>query len=154
MTGPIGELLLTSDGDSLTGVYVGAPLPGVVLGDQRSAPVLTAARRQLDAWFAGDLRAFDLPTAPAGTPFQCRVWAAVRAIPYGSTSTYGAVALAAGATVGAAMAVGSASARNPLSIVVPCHRLTTAAGRLRGGPEGARRKEILQEFERRALAST
>lgn len=151
MASPIGSLVLTAEQDALTGVYVGEPLPGVVLGDEGTTPVLAEARRQLDSYFAGRLRLFDLPVRLPGTPFQQRVWAAARAVPYGSVTTYGGLAVAAGASVGAAMAVGSASACNPLSVVVPCHRLTTAAGELRGDAAGIRRKAFLQDLERRGL---
>jgi methylated-DNA-[protein]-cysteine S-methyltransferase len=112
----------------------------------RDDAALAEARDQLEAWFAGERTSFDLPLRPGGTPFQQRVWAAVRAVPYGATSTYGALA-AALAT--APRAVGLANGRNPLSIVVPCHRLLGATGALTGYAGGLERKHALLELERR-----
>lgn len=110
-------------------------------------PVLQAARTQLDDWFAGRRTAFDLPLDLAfGTPFQQRIWQALCAIPRGGRSTYGALGEAAGAP-GSARAVGAAVGRNPVSIVVPCHRVLGSAGQLTGYAGGLDRKQSLLALE-------
>jgi methylated-DNA-[protein]-cysteine S-methyltransferase len=140
---PLGDLLLVGDGRALTGLYMGAaPEPGwecdpAAFGD---------AARQLRAYFAGQLREFDLPLAPGGTPFQQKVWAALREIPYGETVTYAELAAAVGRE-GAARAVGAANGRNPISVVVPCHRVIGAGGALTGYGGGLRRKRLLLDLE-------
>jgi O-6-methylguanine DNA methyltransferase len=108
--------------------------------------VLDAAARQLTAYFAGDLRAFDLPLAPSGTPFQQRVWRALLEIPFGRTQSYSELAALIGAP-GAARAVGLANGRNPLAIIVPCHRVIGAGGGLVGYGGGLERKRWLLDFE-------
>jgi methylated-DNA-[protein]-cysteine S-methyltransferase len=146
---PIGQLLLTSDGASLTGLYVGT---SVLREDwRRDDDGFAAARTQLAAYFAGRLTAFDLPLAPAGTAFQQRVWSALRAVPYGSVVTYGQLADRLGNPT-AARAVGLANARNPISIVVPCHRVIGANGKLVGYGGGLDRKRQLLALEGCALA--
>jgi methylated-DNA-[protein]-cysteine S-methyltransferase len=145
---PIGELTLASDGEALTGLY---------MTDQRHRPelphaegdddaVLAAAREQLAEYFAGERREFDLPLKPAGTPFQRAVWEALREIPYGETAGYGELANRLGRP-GAARAVGLANGRNPIAIVVPCHRVIGAAGALTGYGGGLERKRYLLELE-------
>ena len=144
---PVGDLLLTASGAGLTGLY----LPG-----QRTAPAtppgtrdprpFAAVREQLSAYFAGELRTFDLPLAPVGTAFQLRVWAALRAIPYATTASYGALAATIGAP-GAARAVGLANGRNPISIVVPCHRVVGSGGALTGYAGGLAAKRHLLDLE-------
>ena len=110
------------------------------------------ARDQLRAWFAGRRTTFDLPLRPRGTPFQLSVWRALGEIPYGETSSYRELAVAVGQP-SAARAVGAANARNPLSIVVPCHRVIGARGELTGYAGGVERKRWLLEHER-AVASS
>ena len=107
---------------------------------------LDEAAGQLGEYFAGERRTFDLPLAPEGTDFQRRVWAQLRAIPYGSTSTYGEVARAIGATNGF-RAVGLANGRNPIAIIVPCHRVIGADGSLTGYAGGMERKRFLLDLE-------
>jgi methylated-DNA-[protein]-cysteine S-methyltransferase len=109
----------------------------------------SAARQQLAAYFDGELERFDLPLAPAGTAFQRRVWDAVAAIPYGTTASYSEVAAAVGRPA-ACRAVGAANGRNPLAIVIPCHRVVGAAGALTGYGGGLERKRVLLDLERRA----
>ena len=109
----------------------------------------TAARQQLAAYFAGELEGFDLPLAPAGTGFQRRVWEAVAAIPYGATASYSEIAAAVGRPA-ACRAVGAANGRNPLAIVIPCHRVVGAAGALTGYGGGLGRKRALLDLERGA----
>ena len=104
------------------------------------------ARTQLREWFAGERQAFDVDLAPVGTPFQRRVWAALAAIPYGETRTYGDIAAELDT---APRAVGSANGANPFSVVVPCHRLVTSNGLLTGYAGGLERKRWLLDFERR-----
>lgn len=109
----------------------------------------SAARQQLAAYFAGELERFDLPLAPAGTGFQRRVWDAVAAVPYGATASYSEIATAVGRP-GACRAVGAANGRNPLAIVIPCHRVIGSAGALTGYGGGLERKRALLDLERRA----
>jgi methylated-DNA-[protein]-cysteine S-methyltransferase len=114
-----------------------------------SDPLLLEAADQLRAYFSGELREFDLPLAPRGTEFQRRVWAAVSTIPYGATATYSEIA----GTVcrpSACRAVGAANGRNPLPVIVPCHRVIGAAGALTGYGGGLDRKRSLLDLERAA----
>jgi methylated-DNA-[protein]-cysteine S-methyltransferase len=147
---PLGTLTLTSDGDALTSVRYEqhahlAPLAAGARRDDR-ARVFREARAQLGAYFAGELRAFSLPLAPRGSEFQRKVWAALAEIPWGATSTYGALARRLGAPHHA-RAVGQANARNPLSILVPCHRVVGASGALTGYAGGVARKRWLLAHE-------
>ena len=145
---PLGRLLLTSDGAALTGIYFdghkGLPAPGADWR-QDEAP-FAEARAQLGAYFAGRLTAFDLPVRATGTPFQERVWRALQEIPYGTTISYGALAERLG-DVKAVRAVGVANGRNPVSIVVPCHRVIGADGALTGYGGGIERKQALLRLE-------
>jgi methylated-DNA-[protein]-cysteine S-methyltransferase len=111
-----------------------------------SDPLLLDAADQLRAYFAGELREFDLPLAPRGTPFQREVWAAVAAVPYGRTATYSEIAAAVGRP-SACRAVGAANGRNPLPVIVPCHRVIGAAGALTGYGGGLDRKRSLLDLE-------
>jgi methylated-DNA-[protein]-cysteine S-methyltransferase len=152
---PLGELLVASDGEALTSVRFEqharlAPLAASSRREDRAAS-LTEARRQLAAYFAGELRAFALPLAPHGSEFQRKVWAALAEIPFGATATYGELARRLGAPQHA-RAVGHANGRNPLSILVPCHRVIGASGALTGYAGGVERKRWLLAHER-ALAS-
>ena len=128
-----------------------------LMGESFVPPVLPAptgsdgelalrAARQLEEYFAGQRTEFDLPVAPAGTAFQKRVWAATRSIPYGHTVSYGQLAAMAGHP-GAARAVGSAMARNPVWIVTPCHRVLDSQGKLHGYSGGLHIKEALLKLE-------
>jgi methylated-DNA-[protein]-cysteine S-methyltransferase len=145
---PIGELLLASDGNALTAVHMdGTPAPGW----RRDPGALREPAEQLRAYFAGRLREFDLPLAPHGTPFQQEVWGALREIPYGSTISYAELAAAVGRPH-AARAVGAANGRNPLAVVVPCHRVIGASGALTGYGGGLGRKRLLLDLEARHAA--
>jgi methylated-DNA-[protein]-cysteine S-methyltransferase len=155
---PLGELLLLGRplGDSgsgstaLTGLYFAPPPPGLPPADAvRDDDAFRAARAQLDAYFAGTLREFDLPLAPIGTPFQTEVWTALREVPYGTTTTYGALARAVGRPVGAARAIGACNGRNPIGLVVPCHRVIGASGAIVGYAGGLDRKRWLLAHEAR-----
>ncbi len=116
----------------------------------RDAEAAGEAARQLRAYFRGERLRFDLPLAPRGTPFQQRVWMALRAIPPGETTTYGAIAARIGRPT-ASRAVGAANGQNPLAIVVPCHRVIGASGALTGYASGLDRKRWLLDHETAAL---
>jgi methylated-DNA-[protein]-cysteine S-methyltransferase len=113
-------------------------------------PILAEARAQLEAYFAGERTTFDLLLAPAGTPFDRRVWELVAAIPHGRTATYGELAAQLGAP-GSARAVGAANGRNPIAIVIPCHRVIGARGALTGYAYGVERKAALLALEHGVL---
>jgi len=112
--------------------------------------VLAPALTQLAAYFAGTLRAFDLPLDPRGTPFQRRVWDAVAAVPYGETRSYGEIARAIG-HARAVRAVGAANGANPLALIIPCHRVIGSDGKLHGYGGGLDTKRQLLALERGAL---
>ena len=147
---PVGELLLVGDDDGLRGLYLPDHKrgPQVAPGWRRDDAALGAVRAQLAEYFAGDRTDFDLPLAPAGTPFQLEVWDALKRIPYGETRCYGDLAKELGRP-GAARAVGAANGRNPISIVVPCHRVVGSTGTLTGYAGGISAKERLLAHERR-----
>jgi methylated-DNA-[protein]-cysteine S-methyltransferase len=153
---PIGELLLTSDGDALTGLHMvicrGKPAAGPEPGCRRDDSALRLVREQLSAYFARELRDFELPLRMDGTPFQRRVWDELRRIPFGGTCSYTELARRIGQP-GASRAVGSANGRNPIAIVVPCHRVIAADGTLGGYGGGLDRKEWLLEHEIAVLGS-
>jgi methylated-DNA-[protein]-cysteine S-methyltransferase len=115
------------------------------------APVLVEAVRQLTAYFDRELTEFDLPLAPVGTAFQVRVWEQLTKIGYGQTASYGEIAGRLGMTNAASRAVGLANGRNPIPIVVPCHRVIGANGTLTGYAGGLQRKQQLLELEQDAL---
>lgn len=149
---PVGPLTLVAAGTALAGLYMtdqrhrppqetfGAP------ADPGTAP-FAAVTVQLRAYFRGELTTFDLPLALRGTPFQRRVWAVLCGIPYGETRSYGQLAESLGVPT-AARAVGLANGRNPVGIIVPCHRVVGADGSLTGYGGGLDRKRRLLAFER------
>jgi len=159
---PIGPLLLTSDGSALTGLHMStpgsgadehAPLSAWGVDDAARAwvaddtvPPFPVAREQLAAYFAGRLTVFDLPLALHGTEFQRRVWAALREIPFGETISYAELARRV-SNVAAVRAVGAANGRNPIPIIVPCHRVIGSDGSLTGFGGGLERKRWLLEHE-------
>jgi methylated-DNA-[protein]-cysteine S-methyltransferase len=147
---PVGDLLLT--GQVATGG--GVTLTSLSMPGQRNAPAIQAnwvrrpelfaeAAAQLAAYFAGERQQFDLDFAPTGTEFQHRVWDALDAIPYGSTTTYGALARHLGVPRDRVQAVGAAIGANPLLILRPCHRVIGADGKMRGYAGGVERKQQL-----------
>ncbi len=147
---PLGDLLLAGQGETLS--YIGFPNgkarmrhQDVWLPDQQA---FREARQQLRAYFAGELMHFDLPLAPAGTPFQQQVWRALQGIPYGQTRSYGDIAAQLGSPL-ASRAVGAANGRNPLPIVIPCHRVIGASGSLTGFAGGLQAKALLLRLEQR-----
>ena len=147
---PIGELLLVADDTALLRLHVrqGKYEPAVQADwrNDRSHSILTLAQRELDAYFARRLQAFSVAIAPQGTPFQRRVWTALTGIPYGETRTYAQQAQAIGQPA-AVRAVGAANGRNPISLIVPCHRVIGADGTLTGYAGGLAAKRMLLELE-------
>lgn len=150
MDSPIGELLLAGNGDTLQ--LLGFPEGKMAHRHedswQRLDSPFVEVRRQLDAYFAGELQEFDLPLAPLGTPFQQSVWGALRSIPYGITRSYGEIATQVG-NPKAGRAVGAANGRNPIPIIIPCHRVIGSTGKLTGFGGGLPVKESLLQLEQR-----
>jgi methylated-DNA-[protein]-cysteine S-methyltransferase len=145
---PIGELLLTGNGTALTGLYLAQHVrKPLILGD-RDDDALARAAQQLSEYFAGQRLDFDLPIVATGTPFQHRVWALLRQISYGEYRSYGELAQELG-NPKAARAVGLANGRNPISIIVPCHRVVGSTGKLTGYAGGLTTKQWLLEHEQR-----
>ena len=149
---PVGPLVLVGSDEALERVeFDSAPDPTW----RRDDDAFGAAREQLAAYFAGERERFDLALAPRGTPFQLRVWRALREIPFGRTATYAEIARAIGKPT-ASRAVGAANRVNPFAIVVPCHRVIGASGDLTGYAGGLPRKRWLLDHEfhcRRVLAN-
>ena len=153
---PIQPLLLTSDGMALTGLFMVAHKHGPEIGadwtrDDGAAP-FAEAKRQLGEYFTGRRTAFDLPLAPVGTAFQQRVWEELRRVPHGETVSYGELARRIGSPT-SCRAVGMANGRNPFCIIVPCHRVVGANGKLVGYAGGMPRKEALLRLETHPGAS-
>ena len=153
VSSPVGELLLTG-----TRTEGGTALASLSLPEQRNAPIragtwrhdaaaFAEAEAQLDAYFAGDLKEFDLTFTTTGTPFQRQVWAALEELPYGSVTTYGALNAVLGGGKARVRAVGSAIGANPLLIVRPCHRVIGATGALTGYAGGLPAKQALLTLE-------
>lgn len=151
---PLGEMTLVSDGTALVGLYFDGQKYAAEGLDatrtQKNLPVFEEARRWLDVYFSGRKPDFTPPTAPAGTAFQQSVWEILRTIPYGQTVTYGAIARRIEQNTGcrmSAQAVGGAVGRNPISILIPCHRVIGADGSLTGYAGGLDKKESLLRIE-------
>lgn len=144
---PIGPLTVVAHDGALVGVYMEShkPFPTYDLGPLVD-DALPAASAQLTEYFDGGRLSFDLPLAPVGTAFQHSVWDLIAAIPFGETRTYGELATELGRQ-SASRAVGTATGRNPISIVVPCHRVIGATGRLTGYAGGVERKAFLLDHE-------
>ena len=169
MPSPVGDLRLVTDGESLTGVDFLGEMPAGGVESRSVArftaraeeaprgqrvdghPLLLEAARQLTAYFAGSLHDFDLPVAPHGTAFQRRVWAELQGIGYGETASYGDLAGRLGLTGHGARAVGTANGRNPIPVVIPCHRVVGVTGSLTGYGGGIARKRFLLDLEQPAL---
>lgn len=150
---PIGTLLAVSDGDSLTrldmqGGRRPTPIDPTWIRDD-AHPILAETRDQLEQYFGGDRNTFEVPLNMIGNGFESLVWAALREIPYGETTSYGAVARAIGHP-SASRAVGFANGRNPIAVIVPCHRVIGADGSLTGYGGGLERKRFLLDLERPA----
>lgn len=146
---PIGELLLLGDDRALHGLYMqqGRRPKRIAPGWRRLAAPFGAVIAQLEDYFAGRPVTFDVPLRLRGTAFELRVWRALQEIPYGETASYGEVARTIGEP-SAARAVGLANARNPIAVIVPCHRVIGADGSLTGYGGGLERKRLLLELER------
>jgi methylated-DNA-[protein]-cysteine S-methyltransferase len=148
---PLGPLLLTADEKGITGLHMDGEAHGPTQPGNNwveDAPRFTAARHQLEEYFAGVRTEFDLPLRPVGTPFQQEVWAALQTIPYGEVRSYGEIAEQIGRP-GASRAVGLANGRNPIAVIVPCHRVIGASGALTGYGGGLDRKLLLLDLEAR-----
>lgn len=147
---PVGKLKLVASESALVAVLWEREPPGRVILDNVIAaaqhPILSAAERQLAEYFSRRRTAFELPLDPRGSRFQQRVWLALRRIPFGATRTYSQLAEEIGMP-GAARAVGAANGRNPLSIIVPCHRVIGADGSLTGFAGGLETKAKLLQLE-------
>jgi methylated-DNA-[protein]-cysteine S-methyltransferase len=147
---PVGRVLLSGDERALAGLYLldaGERSYRIPAGLARRAGAFPAVAGQLAEYFAGTRREFDVPLAPRGTPFQLAVWAELMKITYGETASYGDIALALGKRLVASRAVGLANGRNPISIIVPCHRVIGTDGSLTGYGWGVERKEWLLRHE-------
>jgi methylated-DNA-[protein]-cysteine S-methyltransferase len=155
---PVGDLTLVASDEALVAVIWSGDDPSHVPGvggettevEAATHPVLSVAARQLDEYFAGTRTTFDVPVHPSGTPFQLAAWDVLRTIPYGETISYGEQARELGAP-NKVRAVGAANGRNPLSIIVPCHRVIGANGSLTGYGGGLDNKRWLLEHERRVV---
>jgi methylated-DNA-[protein]-cysteine S-methyltransferase len=152
---PVGDLRIVASDGAITAIEFSPFMPSAVgtpTGPREDDdPLLRRAADQLAAYFRRDLKEFDLPLAPRGTAFQQRVWEQLRGIGYGETASYGEVAHRLGMTNAASRAVGLANGRNPIPIVIPCHRVIGANGTLTGYAGGLPRKQTLLGLEQDAL---
>ena len=155
MSSPIGDLRIVEHDGSVSAIEFSpfrTGTSGRPRGDRDDRhPVLVETVAQLTAYFARDRKEFDLPLAPEGSAFQQTVWGALQEIGYGETASYGEVAHRIGKTNAASRAVGLANGRNPIPIVIPCHRVIGANGTLTGYAGGLERKQTLLELEQDAL---
>jgi methylated-DNA-[protein]-cysteine S-methyltransferase len=147
LASPIGDLVLIGDGRTLARLLTPQQVGPAVTELDRDESAFGLARRQLAEYFDGARTRFELPLATAGTAFQRQVWSSLMEIPYGSTTTYSELADRIGRPPGAARAVGSANARNPISIIVPCHRVVGRDGSLTGYAGGLAAKQWLLTHE-------
>jgi methylated-DNA-[protein]-cysteine S-methyltransferase len=155
MPSPIGDLRIVARDGAIVAIEF-SPFRGLAdgrpIGDQADGdPLLQRAVEQLTAYFARDLKEFDLPLAPQGSAFQLKVWEQLVRIGWGETASYGEIAHRLGHTNAASRAVGLANGRNPIPIVIPCHRVIGANGSLTGYAGGLDRKQLLLELEQDAL---
>lgn len=148
---PLGDIALRAEDDALTGVYfVGQkyyPELALVTEASHVPRVISMAQEQLTEFFAGQRREFELPLRFRGTPFQEQVWRELARIPYGELLSYGGMAKKMGLSAGHSRAVGTANGKNPISIIVPCHRVIGASGDLTGYAGGVERKRALLALE-------
>ena len=171
LSSPLGPVKVVAHRDAVTAVEFTGPVAGAATAGPRSSmrvaaeratgrpvgdrvdsdPLLQEAVAQLAAYFARELKEFDLPLRPDGTPFQQRVWEQLRLVPYGETTSYGEIARRLGMNPGASRAVGAANGRNPIAIVIPCHRVVGTNGLLSGYAGGVERKQALLDLEQHAL---
>lgn len=143
---PVGTLLLVSDGNNLTGLYMHRPIP-----EETDLPVFARTKQWLDAYFRGENPGVDVPIKLTGTPFQMQVWELLKEIPLGQTRTYGELAAQIARETGkmkmSSQAVGRAVGKNPVSILIPCHRVVGAKGSLTGYAGGLENKKWLLAHE-------
>ncbi len=144
-TSPLGPICIEAEGDAVTALYFCGEADAAQTPDAPS-PLLEAAAAELEEYFAGRRRSFTIPASPCGTAFQQAVWDALRAIPCGEVRTYGQIAAAIGRPK-AARAVGNACNRNPVAILIPCHRVVGASGSLTGYAGGLDKKAALLALE-------
>ena len=142
---PFGRFGVEEKEGAVTHLYLN-PAVAVLPAEERETPLLAEAMRQLAEYFAGERREFELPLAPEGTPFMRRVWAELVKVPYGATATYGEIAERIG-NPGGSRAVGLANNRNPIAIIIPCHRIIGSSGKLVGYAGGVELKERLLALE-------
>ena len=147
MDSPVGWLRLVSEDQAVSSVLFFDGDPASAPDAAEPAPVLVEAKEQLTAYFAGDLRVFDLPLALHGSTFQLRVWQQLQRIPFGTTASYADVAAGIGMSPTASRAIGLANGANPIVIVVPCHRVIGSDGSLVGYGGGLPRKKALLSLE-------
>lgn len=152
---PIDQITLTSDGVSLAGLYMelhkGMPVTGQAWVQDDNANPFVLAKQELSAYFNGTLERFTVPLKPSGTEFQLRVWNELTNIPFGKVISYGELAHRIG-NPKASRAVGLANGQNPISIIVPCHRVIGANGKLTGYGGGLPRKAFLLELEKSSVS--
>jgi methylated-DNA-[protein]-cysteine S-methyltransferase len=150
---PLGDITAVADEDGLTQVILAGDDGSVLAEATEGGPIVHAAAQQLAEYFAGERMAFDVPLAPQGTEFQQTVWTALGDVPFGTTATYGEIARAIGQLT-ATRAVGAANGRNPIPIIIPCHRVIGASGELTGysGGGGIETKRRLLDHESGTLS--
>lgn len=148
MDSPVGTLALIASDQGLHGVNWSqeADIQAQGYRDSDSHPILLATEQQLSEYFAGERKSFDVPLEPQGTPFQLQIWKLMLNIPYGKTLSYGELAAQAG-DVKASRAVGMANNRNPIAIIIPCHRVIGSSGALTGFGGGLANKSFLLDLE-------
>lgn len=155
---PLGSITLASDGEALTGLWFDGQkyFPAMLGKEENGLPIFEQARRWLDLYFDGTAPDFTPPLKPKGTAFQKAVWEILRSIPYGKTMTYGEIAGRVAAQKGlarmSAQAIGGAVGHNPISILIPCHRVVGTNGSLTGYAGGVERKEKLLTLEKADLS--
>jgi methylated-DNA-[protein]-cysteine S-methyltransferase len=150
---PLGDITAVADDAGLTQVILAGDDGSVLAEATEGGPIVDAATQQLAEYFAGERMAFDVPLAPQGTEFQMTVWKALGDVPFGTTATYGEIARAIGQLT-ATRAVGAANGRNPIPIIIPCHRVIGASGELTGysGGGGIETKRRLLDHESGTLS--
>lgn len=171
MESALGPVKVVANRGAITAIEFTGPVAGAAAAGPRSSmrvaaeratgrpvgdrvdddPLLREAVVQLAGYFAREVKEFDLPLRPDGTAFQQRVWEQLRLVPYGETTSYGEIARRLGMNAGASRAVGAANGRNPIAIVIPCHRVVGTSGLLSGYAGGVERKQALLDLEQDAL---
>lgn len=171
MESVLGPVKVVAHRGAITAIEFTGPVAGVATAGPRSSmrvaaeratgrpvgdrvdddPLLQEAVTQLTGYFSREVKEFDLPLRPDGTAFQQRVWEQLRLVPYGETTSYGEIARRLGMNAGASRAVGAANGRNPIAIVIPCHRVVGTNGLLSGYAGGVERKQALLDLEQHVL---